>query len=318
MFLEIPAPNRGTASAGALANAQPNSMGTGVGQDRMWPELRQLDCMFDISNATLWSFMDFDGRPSYNLDLLEDFHQWQANIKALKSEAGDALKYIVLGSRHPGVFCLGGELAFFAQCIQNRDRKGLAAYGRSCIEILHTNWRALDCKVITIGLVQGEARGGGFESLLSFDVVCAERGTKFGFPEQLFGLFPGMGALTFLVRKLGAAKAEHLIRSGKSLTAEELYDLGIVHILAEPGQGVEAVNKYIQKNSRRHAGHYHLNAASKLATPISFTELNAIVNHWVEACMALEMHDVHIMERLVAAQSRLANAVSHANAESAA
>jgi molybdopterin-guanine dinucleotide biosynthesis protein A len=43
--------------------------------------------------------------------------------------------------------------------------------------------------------VQGDALGGGFESLLSFDIIIAEKGTKFGFPEQLFGLFPGMGAL---------------------------------------------------------------------------------------------------------------------------
>jgi len=28
------------------------------------------------------------------------------------------------------------------------------------------------------------------------DVIIAERGAKFGFPENIFGLFPGMGALT--------------------------------------------------------------------------------------------------------------------------
>lgn len=308
MFLEMPSSHKDGWGAGGAGAAQDM---TPIGRPgRLWPELRQIDCMHDISNATLWSFMDFDDRPSYNLDLLADFHQWQAKIKTLKSEMGDGLKYIVLGSRYPGVFCLGGELAFFADCIQNRNREGLAAYGRSCIEILHTNWRALDSKVITIGLVQGEARGGGFESLLSFDVVCAERGSKFGFPEQLFGLFPGMGALTFLTRKIGAAKAEWLIRSGKSLLAEELYDLGIVHILAEPGEGIAAVNRYIQKSTRRHAGHFHLNAASKCATPISFDELDEIVGHWVEACMALEMHDVHIMQRLVSAQTKLTATVS--------
>jgi DSF synthase len=321
MFLEIPDLSKGSStSAGALSAVQTAHKTQSISKPgRLWPDLRQLDCMHDISNATLWSFMDYAGRPSYNLDLLAEFHQWQANIRALKAEVGDALKYVVLGSRHPVVFCLGGELAFFAECIKQRDREGLAAYGRSCIEILHTNWRSLDSKVITIGLVQGEARGGGFESLLSFDVVCAERGVKFGFPEQLFGLFPGMGALTFLVRKLGSAKAEWLIRSGRSVTAEELYDLGIVHLLAEPGEGIQTVNKYIQKNARRHSGHYQLNAASKRATPIPFQELDDIVGHWVEACMALDMHEVHVMERLVSAQEKLtANGGQSGKIESAA
>ena len=76
--------------------------------------------------------------------------------------------------------------------------------------------RRSDSELITIGLAQGDALGGGFESLLSFDVLVAEKGAKFGFPEQLFGLFPGMGALTFMGRKLGFAKAEQLIRSASA------------------------------------------------------------------------------------------------------
>ncbi len=274
--------------------------------ERMWPELRQLDLAFDISHATLWSFIDFgDRRPSYNPALLEDFHGWQRNIGQLKSEVGSNLKYVVLGSRHPKVFCLGGDLDYFSECISTRNREALLAYGRSCIAILHRNWQSLDSDIVTIGLAQGDALGGGFESLLSFDVLCAERGVKFGFPEQLFGLFPGMGALTFMGRKLGTAKAEQLIRSGKCLTAEEMHELGIVHILAEPGQGIEAVKKYIAKTSRRHAAHHQFYAAAKRANAISLSELDDIVVLWADACLTLEDHDLAIMRRLVSAQSKL-------------
>jgi DSF synthase len=42
-----------------------------------------------------------------------------------------------------------------------------------------------------------DALGGGFESLLSFNIIIAERGAKFGFPENIFGLFPGMGTYSF-------------------------------------------------------------------------------------------------------------------------
>lgn len=275
---------------------------------RFWPELGQLDCAHDISHATLWSFMQFRGRPSYNLDLLADFHRWQDNIRALKATHPSSLKYVVLGSRQPGVFCFGGDLDYFVDCINRGDRQGLMAYGLSCVQILHENWQALQCDIITIGLAQGDALGGGFESLLSFDVICAEKGTKFGFPEQLFGLFPGMGALSFLGRKVGFAKAEWMVRTGKTVTAEELHALGLVHILAEPGKGVAAVNSFIQKNSARHAGQLQMHRASKRANPIAFDELSDIVGLWVEACMQLDPHNMQVMRRLVGAQSKLVSA----------
>ena len=274
----------------------------------MWSELGQIENAYDISSATLWSFMNFRGRPSYNLDLLADFHGWQSNIQALKDEMGDALKYVVLGSRHAKMFCLGGDLDHFSNCIARRDAEALRDYGMSCVQILHRNWRNIDTDVTTIGLVQGDALGGGFESLLSFDVICAEKGAKFGFPEQMFGLFPGMGALSFLGRKLGFAAAEKFVRTGRLATAEELYDMGLVHILTEKGEGIAGVKDYISKNASRHKSRHLMHQAGKRANPLSFEELSDIVDLWVDACMTLTEHNVQVMQRLVSAQERLSKA----------
>lgn len=275
---------------------------------KLFPELGQIECAHDVSNATLWSFMNFDGRPSYNPPLLADFHQWQADIAGLKSEMGDALKYVVLGSRHPKMFCLGGDLDYFSKCIVDQDVEALRAYGLSCVTILHKNWRNIDCDVTTIGLAQGDALGGGFESLLSFDVLCAEKGTKFGFPEQMFGLFPGMGALSFLGRKLGFAKAEWFVRSGELVTAEQLFEMGLVQLLAEPGEGVEMVKAYIAKNLSRHQSRHLMHLAGKRANPMEFDELSDIVDLWAEACLTLTPHNLKVMQRLVSAQRKLDDA----------
>jgi enoyl-CoA hydratase/carnithine racemase len=78
--------------------------------------------------------------------------------------------------------------------------------------------QSLDLPMLTIGLVQGAALGGGFEALLSFDYIVAERDATFGLPEILFGLFPGMGAHAILSRKLGAAMADRLIVSNQTYT----------------------------------------------------------------------------------------------------
>ena len=52
-------------------------------------------------------------------------------------------------------------------------------------------------------------------SLLSFNVIIAERQAKFGFPEAMFGLFPGMGAYSLVARRVGAALAEEMMLSGR-------------------------------------------------------------------------------------------------------
>jgi len=274
--------------------------------DRFWGNLDQIESNFDISNATVWSFMKFDGRAAFNPNLLDDFQQMHNNITRFKQEQPDYFKFLVLGSRHPDYFCLGGDLDHFSQCIARKDREGLFSYGLSSVQILYRTWQITFNKVISIALVQGDALGGGFESLLSFDVICAEKGTKFGFPEHLFGLFPGMGGLTLLGRKLGFSKAEQLVRTGQTMTAEELYEMGVVHILSEPGEGVKDIKKFISRTEPRHnaACSYHL--ATKRANRLSFNELEDIVKLWVDAAMEITPKELKIMHRLVNAQSKTA------------
>jgi len=214
----------------------------------------------------------------------------------------------VLGSRAPGVFCFGGDLALFQRMIRDGDREGLVRYGHRCCDILHRNHRALDLPAITVGLVEGAALGGGFEALLSFDYIIAERGATFGLPEVMFGLFPGMGAHAFLTRKLGTAMAERLIQSNETFTAEQMHKLGIVHHLAENGEGLAACRDFIKKSARRHAGLVNARRAMRIAAPLTIDELKRITELWADAALQLREQDLKVMSRLAAAQTRLAEA----------
>jgi len=268
-------------------------------------ELEQLEVTWDEPTGSLWTFMRPRGRPSYNLDLLEDFHAWQRGILAtFESRPGD-LRYLLLGSRTPGVFNLGGDLDHFAARIRARDRQALVAYGESCVRILHRNIECLGLPMVTIGLAQGDALGGGFESLLSFNVIIAERGAKFGFPENIFGLFPGMGAYSLVARRVGAAFAEEMMLGGRIYTAEEMKDVGLVHILAEPGQGLAEAREYIQRSKRRHIGNRSVYQVGREVNPLSLAELDRVVQVWADACLQLRDRDLKVMQRLVAAQDRL-------------
>jgi DSF synthase len=267
--------------------------------------LEQLEVNWDEQAGALWTFMRPRGRPSYNPDFLEDFHAWQRGISAMFADRPDDLRYLLLGSRTAGVFSLGGDLHHFVNKIQARDRQGLVDYGESCVRILHRNMNTLDLPMITIGLAQGDALGGGFESLLSFNVIIAERGAKFGFPETMFGLFPGMGAYSLVARRVGAAFAEEMMLTGRIYSAEEMKDIGLAHMVVEPGQGIEAARDFMQKNKRRHVGARAVFKAGHVVNPVSLEELDRIVQIWADACLQLRERDLKVMQRLVAAQDKL-------------
>lgn len=265
----------------------------------------QLVSRYDGRTQTLWTDMRPRTRPSFNPDLLRDFERWQDGIVQAVDTGALPIRYLVLGSRFPGVFSLGGDLDLFAQAIRDRNHDALAHYGHRCVRILYRNMRGLERPIVTIGLVEGDALGGGFEALLSFHVVIAEQGTNFGLPETMFGLFPGMGAHCFLSRRLGAARAERMILSGRTYSAEELYEMGLVHGLAERGRGRQMVADYIRQNDRRHSAHCAIYEASRAVNPLPLEELEGVVDLWADAALRLTEGDLKRMERLVAAQSRL-------------
>ena len=268
-------------------------------------DLTELDVLYQAEHAALWTFMRPSGRPSFTPTMLHDFEAWQRLIAESFGGGLVPLRYLILGSRAPGVYGFGGDLELFERLIRSGDREGLARYGYRCVEILHRNMHALDLPMLTVGLVQGAALGGGFEALLSFDYIIAERGATFGLPEILFGLFPGMGAHAILSRKLGSAMADRLIVSNQTYTAEEMYELGIVHRLAENGEGLAACQDFIRKSERRHPGLVNARRAMRVANPIGLSELKRIVDLWAEAALQLSDGDLRVMNRLTRAQDRV-------------
>lgn len=267
--------------------------------------LDQLDVSFDSKNGALWSFMRPHGRPSYTLALLDDIHAMQDGIVARFASQPNELRYLIAGSRSPGVFSLGGDLDLFATCIRHQDRQALIDYGKSCVRVLHRFHTALDLPIVTIGVAQGDALGGGLESLLSFNVIIAERTAKFGFPETLFGLFPGMGAYSLVSRRTNAVFAEEMMLSGRTYSADEMKEAGLVHMVVDPGQGIEAAKDYIARSQSRHAGIRAVYEVGRRVNPMSLDELDDVVRIWADCALKLSDRDLKLMQRLVAAQNRL-------------
>lgn len=271
----------------------------------------QLTTYFDEHNQIAWGYMHATPRQCYTPTLLHELFTWYTNLtQQTDNPNGMDIKYMVTASSVPGVFSLGGDLSLFKTSIETQDRNTLRRYAKACIEPLYqiaSHLNRPNLKSIT--LVQGDALGGGFECALSGNVLVAERGCKMGFPEILFNLFPGMGAITLLGRRIGHQKAERIILSGKLYLAEELYEMGVVDILAEPGEGEMAVYDFIRREARARNGALAFRAAREISQPISYDELIRISEIWVDAAMRLEPKDLRMMERLVSRQNNKAKLI---------
>lgn len=271
---------------------------------------RQLDIEYDLENRAVWYYLNPHPRPCFNVSLLRELGQFQRWVERTCGRAAgragrSPLGYVILASRTPGVFNFGGDLDLFLHCIETKDRQGLEQYARSCIDVLHANASCFGIPdVTTISLVQGHALGGGFEAAVSSTVVIAEERARFGLPEILFNLFPGMGALSFLSRKLNRAQAERMILSGDTFTASNLCEIGLVDVLAPDGEGERVARDFMRRHTRRANAHQALSRACRRLGEVSKEELLDITNIWVDAAVSLDSKDLRTMRRLVGAQNR--------------
>jgi enoyl-CoA hydratase/carnithine racemase len=79
-----------------------------------------------------------------------------------------------------------------------------------------------------IAAVTGYALGGGCELALAADFRVSADDAKFGQPEILLGIIPGMGGTQRLPRLIGPAKAKDLIFTGRFVDAQEALEIGLV------------------------------------------------------------------------------------------
>ncbi len=271
-------------------------------------EYRNLRMQIDVASKTAWCHMRPEGRPSYTHGLLADLYRMRDDLdrwfNARAATQGRPVQWFVMASDVPGIFNLGGDLAHFVDRIEARDLGSLQHYGRLAARGVYLNSTGLGLPLITVGLVQGDALGGGFEHALACDILVAERSARLGLPEILFNLFPGMGAYSFLSRRIGRSGAEAMILSGKVHTGEELHAMGVVDVLAEDGQGEECVKEYVARHGRKYKAHYALHRARKCVSPVPLSELLEVVDIWAETAMELTATDLRRMLQLAGAQDR--------------
>jgi len=239
-------------------------------------------------SASTQSFVTFE-----QLSAMRDI-----DAQLMTAGLGD-VSYKVLCSDHPRFFSLGGDLSLFIRCVEEQDEQTLSEYAILAIRAIWANASGLGARQInTIALVTGEAQGGGFEAALSCDLLVAEAGTSFGFPETLFGMFPGMGGELLLRGRVDNDLAKKLVTSAHRYSAEMLFEMGIVDYLASKGKGAAKVQEAIR--TQNHAELFE--RRQKRLETVRYTELLDSVDVWVAQAMSLSARHLRAMKYICSAQ----------------
>lgn len=270
-------------------------------------DLPNLAVSFERETGVLWARMKHGERACYTPALMRDMREFQLHLRdgfAGVPAAEVPVRWLVWASQAPRVWSLGGDLTNFTRMIREKDDPALRAYAHLAIDILYENYICSELPFLTVALIQGDAIGGGFEAMLTDDVVIAERGAKFGLPEILFNLFPGMGAYSYLRRKVGITTARMLIEDGLSRSADEMKELGLVDVVCEPGAGEAALRAYIAEQGGRFNTQRTLAQVRKRTDPVTHAELKEVVDLWTDLAMQLTETDLRRMDALARVQQR--------------
>ena len=261
--------------------------------------------------AAHWLFMHADAatgiRPCCRKDMLDEMWSYMAAITRSPAERHNGtLRHFVLAS-DAVAYNLGGDLDLFTRLIREGNRDLLLNYAQRCVEGVHHLHTGFGGDVRSIALIQGDALGGGLEMALACHTIVAEEGSGLGLPEVLFGLFPGMGAYSFLCRRVSPHLAEKIILDGRVYSAEEMHAMGVVDVLVKKGEGRAAVEELIRQQQRTPQSYLAMNAARAIAQPVSYDELLEITKVWVDSALALGDRSLRTMDRLIKAQTRRAS-----------
>jgi enoyl-CoA hydratase len=151
---------------------------------------------------------------------METLREIQTGIEEVRGHS--ELKVLILTGSGEKAFVAGADIAEM-KGMNSIEALNFSKLGHLTLKMIQD----LDRPVIAA--VNGYALGGGMEIALACDFIYASENARFGLPEVTLGIFPGFGGTQRLPRLIGKGKAKELILTGKMITAQEAFQLGILN-----------------------------------------------------------------------------------------
>jgi len=159
---------------------------------------------------------------SFNFDMLRALRD---QVETLRFDPD--VRVVIITGAGDRAFCAGADLKERATLSPVQVKEYIFT-----IRNLFTTIEQLPKPVIAA--VNGYALGGGLELALACDFIYASEKARLGFPEVTLGIIPGFGGTQNLSRRIGVARANELIFTGKMVDAAKAAEWGIVNEVFAP------------------------------------------------------------------------------------
>jgi len=158
------------------------------------------------------------------------------------SEIGrdEAVRCLVITGAGDRAFSAGADISEF------RSRTPEAAT-RWALEGQRTFARIESLGKPVIAAIAGVALGGGCELAMACTFRIAAQGARLGQPEIRLGLVPGFGGLQRLARLVGRDRALDLVLTGRHVTADEAFRMGLVTRVVGPDEALPAARTFARE-----------------------------------------------------------------------
>ncbi|MFQ5970404.1 MAG: enoyl-CoA hydratase/isomerase family protein [Nitrososphaerales archaeon] len=157
----------------------------------------------------------------------------------------DSVKVVIITGAGEKAFSAGADIEYMSK-ISALEAEQYAMTGHATLNKIENLSKPV------IAAVNGFALGGGCELSLACDLRIASKNAAMGQPEVTIGICPGWGGTQRLMRVVGVARAKDLIYSGRRISADEAFQMGLVNKVVELSQLMDEcmnIAKKIAKNS---------------------------------------------------------------------
>jgi len=176
-------------------------------------------------------------------------------LNAINPEMGDELRAlipelnqnkdlrVIMITGAGKAFSAGGNLQF----ILDRTKKNPVQNKQDMIEFYSKFLSIRHLEIPSIALINGPAIGAGFCLAMACDIRIASHNAKMGVNFAKLGLSSGMGGLYWITKLVGSAKAADLFFTGRTVTAEEALQIGLINRIHSPESLEQEATRYAQE-----------------------------------------------------------------------
>jgi len=175
------------------------------------------------ADGVAWLLFDREGTSANTLsaDVLEEF---DTVLTALESPRPAGL--VIRSAKRSG-FIAGADVNEFRGAADSAPVATAIGRAHAVIDRLEA------LKIPTVAVIHGFCLGGGLEVALACQSRIAIEGARFGFPEVMLGLHPGLGGTVRFTHLVNPTQAMSLMLTGRTIDARRAKSLGLVDAVTQ-------------------------------------------------------------------------------------